>query len=122
MSYISTLRIILKDNLVDDELVEYYQKAEIFVYTSLYEGFGIPILEAMACGTSTIASDIPVFRELYGEATIFFQSESDLTNKMELLLDDKELRDEHSKKGLNLVSKYSWRKSAIKMDKILSAL
>lgn len=115
-------RIILKENLEDDELVEYYQKAKIFVYTSLYEGFGIPILEAMACGTSTVVSDIPVFRELFGEATTFFRSETDLTNKMELLLDDIELRNEHSKKGFNLVSKYSWKKSAIKVDKILSTL
>ena len=115
-------RIILTGYLTDDKLVEYYQKALIFVYTSLYEGFGIPPLEAMACGTSTIVSDIPVFRELYDDATMFFQSESDLTNKIKFLLDNQELRTDKIKRGLNLVNKYSWRTSAVKIDKILSAL
>lgn len=114
-------RIILTGYLTDDELVKYYQKAQIFVYTSLYEGFGIPPLEAMACGTPTIISDIPVFRELYGEAAMFFQSEGDLTNKIEFLLNNENQRVEMIKRGLNLVTRYSWRTSAIKMDKILSA-
>lgn len=49
----------------DDELPKIYQGAEMLIYPSLYEGFGLPVLEAMAAGIPVIASDIPVFRELY---------------------------------------------------------
>ena len=57
----------------EDELVTLYQGASALVYPSLMEGFGIPPLEAIACNTPVIVSDIPVFREIYGNAAIYVQ-------------------------------------------------
>jgi len=57
----------------DDDLPPLYGGACGFVYLSLYEGFGLPILEAMACGCPVLASDIPVFRELFAEDLLFTQ-------------------------------------------------
>jgi alpha-1,3-rhamnosyl/mannosyltransferase len=54
----------------DDELAEWYRAAELFVYPSRYEGFGLPVLEAMACGTPVVCSDAPGVREVAGDAAI----------------------------------------------------
>lgn len=54
-----------------DELAYYYNAAELFVYLSLYEGFGLPPLEAMACGTPVLVSDIPVHREVCSDAAAY---------------------------------------------------
>lgn len=66
-----TDRIEFKDYLTGDELVRLYQGATALLYPSRIEGFGIPPLESLACGTPVIASDIPVFREILGEAVQF---------------------------------------------------
>lgn len=55
----------------DEELMALYRHASVFVYPSLYEGFGIPPLEAMMCGCPVVVSDIEVFREVYGDAVEF---------------------------------------------------
>jgi glycosyltransferase involved in cell wall biosynthesis len=64
-------QIEFKDYLSSDELLRLYQGASALLYPSLCEGFGIPPLEALACGTPVIASDIPVHREILGEAGWF---------------------------------------------------
>jgi len=66
-----TNRVEFKDYLSGDELLRLYQGASALLYPSLWEGFGIPPLEALACGTPVIASDIPVHREVLGEAAQF---------------------------------------------------
>ena len=63
-------------NVSDIDLVSYYNNTTALIYPSQYEGFGLPILEAMACGTPIICSDIPVFHEMSGEFSIFFQNDS----------------------------------------------
>ena len=63
-------------NASDQELAIAYQHALAFLFPSLDEGFGIPLIEAMACRCPIIASDIPVFREVAGEAALFFDSHS----------------------------------------------
>ena len=61
----------------DTTLCQAYNAADAFVYPSLQEGFGIPLVEAMRCGTPIIASDIPVFREICGEGVLFFNPHVD---------------------------------------------
>lgn len=64
-------------NATDKELAIAYRNSLAFIFPSLYEGFGIPLIEAMACGTPIIASDIPVFREVAGDAALFANSRSE---------------------------------------------
>jgi glycosyltransferase involved in cell wall biosynthesis len=71
-------RTVKQISYVDDAgLVSYYNRAHALIYPSLYEGFGLPIIEAMACGTPVICSDIPVFREIGGKFPLFFKNDPD---------------------------------------------
>lgn len=98
----------------DKELAVLYKNAEAFIYPTLSEGFGLPGLEAMACGTPVACSDIPVLCEVYGNAALYFNPEdaNDIANKIKLILTNKKLRAELIFKGAKQVKKYSWRKMA----------
>ncbi len=98
----------------DEELSTIYRQAEAFIFPSLSEGFGLPGLEAMAQGTPVAASDIPVFREIYKEAAIYFNplSPADMADKIKKLLQDKELRQRLKRQGSELAEGYSWKKMA----------
>ena len=64
-------RVEFRDYVSRDELIKLYQSCSALVYPSKWEGFGIPPLEALACGSPVIASDIPVHREVLGDAAFF---------------------------------------------------
>ncbi|MCW7490367.1 glycosyltransferase family 4 protein [Leptospira meyeri] len=95
-------------------LANLYQNAKVFVYPSLYEGFGIPLLEAMSVGCPVLCSDTDVFHEVAGEAASFFDPKnvSDLQSKLLHLLDFENDRKELSLKGYTQVKKFSWNKCA----------
>jgi len=85
-------RVIQYTSPSDDEIVSLYQHADLFVFPSLFEGFGLPPLEAVACGCPAILSDIPIFREIFGDSGLYFspQSEGNLSALiMRLLMDEK---------------------------------
>ncbi len=94
------------------KLREYYQNATCLVFPSLSEGFGIPGVEAMNLGCPVVASDIPVFHEIYGDAAIFFNPKNavDLKNKIMKLLENEELRQKMILSGMVQASNYSWEK------------
>lgn len=98
--------------------------AEAFIFPSLYEGFGIPILQAMASAVPVIASDIEVLREVGGDSPLFFDpySEEDLCDKMELVIKDKDGVDKMIKNGLERSQNFSWRKCAQETLKEIKAL
>jgi glycosyltransferase involved in cell wall biosynthesis len=98
----------------DEKLVELYSNAQCFVYPSFYEGFGLPPLEAQACGCPIIISDIPVFKEIYGESAIYCNPHNaeDIANKIETVLEDKSLRENLSGLGIINSQKYRSEKSA----------
>jgi len=104
----------------DEELVAIYQQAEAFVFPSLVEGFGLPGLEAMACGLPVLASDIPVFREVYRNGALYFNpfSVDDLVEKIKKIIEDRSLRESLGLKAKKLVYLYSWEKMAKKTIKI----
>ncbi|MPR32109.1 glycosyltransferase family 4 protein [Salmonirosea aquatica] len=85
----------------DAELNTLYQQATLFVYPSLYEGFGLPILEAFRAECPILLSDTACFREIAADAAAFFEprSQEDLTHQIQTLLDDSALRRELVKKG-----------------------
>ncbi len=76
-------------NISDEELVSYYNNAEALAYPSLYEGFGLPILEAMSCGTPVICSDIPVFHEVGGEFPLYYKTSNNFLGQLEKTVNKK---------------------------------
>jgi len=98
----------------EEELGHYYQNAKCFIFPSLYEGFGIPVLESMACGCPIILSKHGSFPEVAGDAGIYFDSDSegDLREKIEIVLSDENLRKQYAEKGLERVKKFDWKDAA----------
>lgn len=91
-----------------------YSNAEMFVFPSLYEGFGIPVLEAMACGTPVIASNTTSLPEVAGDAALLVdpESEEDLANAMIRLGTSLELKQQLSAAGLRRAEEFSWLRCA----------
>jgi glycosyltransferase involved in cell wall biosynthesis len=98
----------------DQALVKLYQTASVMIFPSFYEGFGLPILEAMACGCPLIASDYSTIREVAGKAAIFVNpAESDeLAKALIEVLGNKAVRRSLIEKGLHHVKTYTWEKTA----------
>ncbi len=99
-----------KHNLSDSQVVKLYKKAIAFVMPSKLEGFGLPGLEAMACGCPVIAAKASCLPEIYGDAALYFDPNdpSDLVAKSQLLQTDTQLRQSFIKLGLVQAKKYSW--------------
>lgn len=106
-------RVHLLGQVDDDRLCRLYHEAEAFVYPSLYEGFGIPLLEAMACGCPVIASRIPSTVEIAGDCPLFVApgEADDLIQALERVLDEGRHSD-RVKAGLARVRRYTWDKTA----------
>jgi len=99
----------------EDDLVLLLNLAEVFVFPSLYEGFGMPNLEAMACGCPVITSNTFAIPEIVGDAALLLENYKDpeeLAGKILLILNDSVLRKNLKKKGLERVKLFSWQKSA----------
>lgn len=103
-------RLILTGYIPDDELVSLYNLAALFVFPSLAEGFGLPVLEAMACGTPVIASNSTSLPELVGHAEALFDPASALAigEKLHQVLSDTELRRHLGEHGLKRSACFSW--------------
>ena len=106
--------IIWLDYVPKSELPIFYTMAEVFVYPSLYEGFGLPVLEAMACGTPVITSDISSLPEI-GDSSVSYinpSSVEQLTSQIIVLCSDSEKRKKYSDLGIKQAAKFSWEKTA----------
>jgi glycosyltransferase involved in cell wall biosynthesis len=95
-------------------LLKYYQHAHVVLLPSLYEGFGLPVLEAMACGIPVLVSDIPVLREVSGDAalTVPVEDIEGISEGLQKLVDDDNLRQSLREKGLARVAHFSWENTA----------
>jgi glycosyltransferase involved in cell wall biosynthesis len=93
-----------------EEVLRLYRSASLFVYPSLYEGFGIPILEAMASGTPVVCSDIDVLREVGADAAGFFdpRSPQELATRIREVLESPERQALMQQKGLERARLFSW--------------
>ena len=99
----------------DEELVRLYNQATCFVFPSLYEGFGLPPLEAMACGCPVLVSDIPVEREVCGDAAQYFNplEPNDILHTITQYLNDADvIKEKMRQKGYENITRFSWEKSA----------
>jgi glycosyltransferase involved in cell wall biosynthesis len=103
------------DFVAYDDLADFYRAADIFVFPSLYEGFGLPILEAMACGTPVICSNQASIPEVAGEAGLIFDpfSTRDISDKLHQMLMDSDQKEEYRDRGLKHVINFDWRKTAL---------
>jgi glycosyltransferase involved in cell wall biosynthesis len=108
----------------DDELSSLYENAALFVYPSLYEGFGIPPLEAMSLGCPVILSDIPVFREIFGDAAHYVDplDAGSIRDGILQVLNNEPYRMELIRRGHERVKLYSWERSADKLYSIISSV
>ena len=111
---------ILKIGYVDDEdLAALYSGAEMFVYPSIYEGFGMPVLEAMQCGCPVITSNVSSLPEVIGDCGIQIDPHSDeeMISAYEKMYFDKEFAAECSRKGLERAKVFTWKNCVDKIVK-----
>ncbi len=116
--------VIEQENMQDDvifagyvppaELPLWYRAADVFAYPSLYEGFGLPPLEAMACGTPVVTSNAASLPEVVGDAALQIapDDENALTDALVRAATDANLRAELSARGLTQAAKFSWARTA----------
>lgn len=107
--------IIFTDFIEDDLLPTLYNGAEVFVYPSLYEGFGLPPLEAMSCKTAVITSNLTSIPEVTGDSCILIDPyDKELLSKHLLdILNNEALKLSIAEKGYNRSLEFSWRKTAV---------
>lgn len=109
-------KIVFTGFIPQEELPVFYNSCEAFVYPSLYEGFGLPPLEAMSCGAPVITSKVTSIPEVIGDNGLLIDPNAadDLAEALEKLLNDESLKQNFSEKGLKQASKFSWENTAIK--------
>lgn len=100
--------------LSDDQLPLLYGSATVLLYPSFYEGFGLPIIEAMACGLPVITSNVSAMPEAAGDAAIYVDPHNlfDIEEKLKMVMEDQDLREQLIKKGFSQAKKFSWEKCA----------
>jgi glycosyltransferase involved in cell wall biosynthesis len=111
----------LLDYVPDEDLAGLYSGATAFVFPSLYEGFGFPILEAMACGTPVVCANTSSLPEVAGEAALLVgpQDTTALAGAIGRLLADATLRESLAAKGLEQVQRFSWQRAAMETLEVL---
>lgn len=97
----------------DEHLVALYNGASVMAYPSLYEGFGLPVIEAMACGTAVLTSGISALPEVAGEAALLVDpwSVEEIAAGIEHLLGNEGLRDEFRRRGLARAATFTWERA-----------
>jgi len=108
--------VIFSGYVPDDKLEIFYKKALVYVFPSLYEGFGLPPLEAMAKGCPVLSSNVSSMPEILADAALYFDSkdEQDFLNKLDLILKDRDLREKLVKVGEIRCQKFNWWDCAFK--------
>jgi glycosyltransferase involved in cell wall biosynthesis len=98
----------------DEDLPALYTLADVFAFPSLYEGFGLPVLEAMRCGTPVVAADIPALAEIAGDAALLIDpyDAEQLGDALALVLRNDNRAEELRERGLVRAAQFSWRRAA----------
>lgn len=114
-------RVNLLDFVSEEDLINLYNSADLYLYPSLYEGFGLPILEAQACGCPVLTSNVTSCPEVAGKGALIIDpySEEELKNGILKMIQNQSFRQKLIKKGFENLNRYSWGKTA---DKILEGL
>lgn len=116
--------IIFKGRVNDEVLIELYSNAVCFVFPSLYEGFGLPPLEAQACGCPVVSSNAASLPEVLGDSVVYFDPYDidDMAEKIKMVIEDENLQNELRFKGFENIKRFSWEESATKIVKIIKEL
>ncbi len=106
--------VIWAGSVTDESLRVLYEKALFLVFPSIYEGFGIPPLEAMHCGCPVVASNVSSIKEVCGDSVVYFDplSIESISNALFLMISNEKIRDEFAKIGRMRANCYTWEKSA----------
>ena len=117
-------RIEFLGRVSDAELIKLYQNADFFIFPSLYEGFGIPPLEAQACGCPVIASNAASLPEVLQQSAIYFDplDINSIKGSIEQISRDETLRNQLIYKGHENLKRFSWAQSAIKLNAIIDSI
>ncbi|MGD2169755.1 MAG: glycosyltransferase family 1 protein [Chlamydiota bacterium] len=117
-------KIHVIEGVKDHELPVFYQMATALVFPSFYEGFGLPVLEAMAVGCPVIASKAASIPEVGGEAAMYFDPHdpSELSTKLKILSFNKDLQKNLIDKGKKQIQNFSWEKAAKEHIKLFEGL
>ena len=112
--------VLVKKNISNEELNRYYNASDMLVFPSLYEGFGIPPLEAMACGTPVITSNVASLPEVVGDAAVKINPHSveELKKAIIKIIENKKFRDSLVKKGFQNIKRFSIKEHAEKLEEI----
>ncbi|MEJ2753378.1 MAG: glycosyltransferase family 1 protein, partial [Chloroflexota bacterium] len=113
-------RVHFTGYVADQELPLWYNAADALVFPSIYEGFGMPVLEAMACGTPVIAARTSSIPEAGGEAALYFepQDAAALARHIDSVLDDDRLAKHMQQSGLEQAEKFSWEQAGIETSQV----
>lgn len=116
--------VMFVDFVEDSKLPSLYKNAQCFVLPSLYEGFGLPVLEAMKNGCPVILSNVSSLPEAGGDAALYFDplNVEDIAQTIDKVLSNPKLRSEMIKKGYEQVKKFSWEKTAKETLKVLEEI
>lgn len=110
--------------VTDAELISLYENANCFIFPSFYEGFGLPPLEAMACGCPVIVSNTSSLPEVCGDAVLYCNpyEYQDIAEKILLLIHNKELREIFKQKGMIRAQQFTWQQCAKEIIDVLKTL
>jgi len=113
-------RVLFLGSVDDATLLDHYRQARLLAFPSSYEGFGLPVLEAMACGTPVVCARSSSLPEVAGEAAVYVppNDQADLERAMALVLSDEELRKSLISKGLAQTTRFSWDRAAAETAKV----
>ena len=108
------LRVSFTGHVDDSELRALYAGATAFVFPSMYEGFGLPVLEAMACGTPVVCAEAASLPEVAGKAALFFPAGEArvLATTLAGMMDDAGLREDLSRRGRERAAEFTWERAA----------
>ena len=117
-------RVLFVGTVPDAQLPSLYRGAEALVFPSLYEGFGLPLLEAMACGTPVVTANSTALAETAGDAALLVDptSTEQISEAMDRIVSDTSLREELRKKGLLNAAQFSWASTTARVHSLLAGV